>query len=70
METMELGHANIQYGKKHVGANEKATMINIAIDMTTGRAMQPRAALHTTQKCKSPEEIDGALAKQSLLPWQ
>ncbi|KAI5788490.1 hypothetical protein EDC01DRAFT_631418 [Geopyxis carbonaria] len=68
METMELGHANIQVDlSKYHGIKDKDKLRAIATDLTSGKYSQPGQVRHEVQK-RSNEEI-GKKVDQALIPW-
>jgi uncharacterized hydantoinase/oxoprolinase family protein len=70
METMELGHANVQCDfTKYAGASREETMNRIATDLTSGQSAIPRKACQTVA-VRSSEEVTRAISEKSLLPWQ
>jgi hypothetical protein len=70
METMELGHANVQCDfTKYAGASREETMSKISTGFTSGQFAIPRKACQTVD-VRSFEEVKKAISEQSLLPWQ
>jgi len=69
METMELGHANIQFDFANcAGMTRDETLKNVAHKLTSGRFAIPGTT--RAKESRSSEEIDKAVTKKSLIPWQ
>lgn len=69
METMELGHANIQVDfSKYVGLTKDEKLRMIAYDLTSGNYSKSGVSRRTVES-RSFEMIQKAVDGQSLLPW-
>lgn len=69
METMELGHANVQVDlSKYHGIKDKDKLKAIAMDLTSGEYSNPGQVRHEVQK-RTNEEVEKQVDK-ALIPWQ
>ena len=65
----QLGHANVQVDfSKYIGLSREETLGRIAYNLTSQK--HKAETVQNKVESRSAEEIDQAVNKQSLLPWQ